>query len=205
MFCLRVPTDPSWAKDAAKDLNAVLVDHAHCEMKAASNAMSLVMRHPGDLSLVRALSSLAYEELEHFRRVTGFLDRRGLPLGAPPKDEYAAELRKAVAKLPRALVPSLTDRLLVGALIEARSCERFKLLLEALPSDTEPELRAFYEELFAPTRHTEPSVPNAMRKRGPSRSLSAFPLWPTRRGASWRRSQGGRSALRCTADGERGD
>lgn len=149
MFCLRVPTDPSWAQEAVKDLDAVLVDHAHCEMKAASNALSLVMRHPGDLALVRALTDLAREELDHFRRVTAFLDRRGLQLGAPPIDNYAAELRKAMGQLPTANVPSLTDRLLVGALIEARSCERFKLLLDALPRDTSAELRVFYEELFA--------------------------------------------------------
>jgi tRNA-(ms[2]io[6]A)-hydroxylase len=149
MFCLRVPTDPSWALAAVEDLDAVLVDHAHCEMKAASNALSLVMRHPGDLSLVRALTDLAREELDHFRRVTAFLERRGLQLGAPPVDSYAAELRNAMKRLPQVNVPSLTDRLLVGALIEARSCERFKLLLDALPRDTSAELRVFYEELFA--------------------------------------------------------
>lgn len=149
MFCLRVPTDPSWAQEVVKDLDAVLVDHAHCEMKAASNALSLVMRHPGDLSLVRALTDLAREELDHFRRVTAFLERRGLQLGAPPIDSYAAELRKAMGQLPSTNVPSLTDRLLVGALIEARSCERFKLLLDALPPETSTELRVFYEELFA--------------------------------------------------------
>jgi tRNA-(ms[2]io[6]A)-hydroxylase len=152
MFCLRVPTDPSWAKEAVKDLDAVLIDHAHCEMKAASNALSLVMRHPGDLSLVRARTELAREELDHFARVVAVLDRRGLQLGAPPIDSYAAELRTAMKRLPNTNVPSLTDRLLVGALIEARSCERFKLLLDALAADTSPEqpgLRAFYEELFA--------------------------------------------------------
>jgi tRNA-(ms[2]io[6]A)-hydroxylase len=149
MFCLRVSTDPSWAKEAVTDLDAVLVDHAHCEMKAASNALSLVMRHPGDLALVRALTDLAREELDHFRRVVAFLERRGLELGAPPIDNYAAELRRAIGQLPSSNVPSLTDRLLVGAIIEARSSERFKLLLDALPRDASPELRVFYEELFA--------------------------------------------------------
>lgn len=149
MFCLRVPTDPAWAKEAARDLDAVLIDHAHCEMKAATNALSLVLRHPDDLALVRALTDLAREELDHFRRVVAFVDRRGLVLGAPPIDNYAGELRRAANTLPHANVPNVTDRLLVGALIEARSCERFKLLLEALPSDTSPELKVFYEELFA--------------------------------------------------------
>jgi tRNA-(ms[2]io[6]A)-hydroxylase len=149
MFCLRVPTDPSWAKNAVRDLDAVLVDHAHCEMKAANNALSLVLRHPGDLPLVRALTDLAREELDHFRRVVAFLERRGLQLGSPPVDTYASDLRRAMGQLPSANVPPLTDRLLVGALIEARSSERFRLLLDALPPDTSSELCVFYEELFA--------------------------------------------------------
>ena len=156
MFCLRAPTDLAWARAAVRDLDHLLVDHAHCEMKAASNALSLVVRHPGDLALVRALTELAREELDHFQRVVDFLERRGLSLGAPPVDDYAAELRAAMKRLPRegffadaALdSPRLVDRLLVGALIEARSCERFKLLLEALPEGTSEELRAFYRELF---------------------------------------------------------
>lgn len=149
MFCLRVPTDPSWAKQAALDLDAVLVDHAHCEMKAATNALSLVLRHPGDLALVRALTDLAREELDHFRRVVAFIERRGLQLGTPPIDNYAVELRRAMGALPPSNIPPLTDRLLVGAVIEARSSERFKLLIEAFPADISPELRVFYEELFA--------------------------------------------------------
>lgn len=149
MFCLRAPTDPSWAKQAVSDLDAVLVDHAHCEMKAATNALSLVLREPSDLGLVRALTDLAREELDHFRRVVAFIERRGLSLGLPPIDAYAVELRRAMGRLPHADVSSLVDRLLVGALIEARSCERFKLLLDALPRETSPELRVFYEELFA--------------------------------------------------------
>lgn len=166
MFCLRVPTDASWAEKAVADLDGVLVDHAHCEMKAASNALSLVVRHPGDLGLVRALTELAQEELDHFRRVVDVLERRGLALGPPPVDTYAADLRQAAKALP-AEVPALVDRLLVGALIEARSCERFKLLLDALPSDTPEELRAFYEELFAcEARHYRVYVDLAIRAAG---------------------------------------
>ncbi len=149
MFCLRAPTDPAWARQAVTDLNAVLVDHAHCEMKAASNALSMVLRHPDDLGLVRALTDLAREELDHFRRVVAFIERRGLRLGTPPVDQYAAELRRAMGMLPTSDIPSSVDRLLVSALIEARSCERFKLLLDALPKETAADLRVFYEELFA--------------------------------------------------------
>lgn len=148
MFCLRAPTDGAWAGHAVTDLDSVLVDHAHCEMKAATNALSLVVRHSGDLGLVQALTELAREELDHFGRAVAFLERRGLALGAPPVDAYAADLRRAISKLPFSDLGPLVDRLLVGALIEARSCERFKLLCEALPPDTSAELRSFYEELF---------------------------------------------------------
>jgi tRNA-(ms[2]io[6]A)-hydroxylase len=149
MFCLVVPTDPAWASGAARDLDAVLVDHAHCEMKAASHAMSLVVRYADDFALVMALTDLAREELDHFRRVVDFLDQRGLRLGAPPVDEYAAALRRAATALPASPLPPLVDRLLVSALIEARSCERFKLLQGALDANVPRDLVAFYEELFA--------------------------------------------------------
>lgn len=154
MFCLRVSTDAAWAEVAVRHLDHVLVDHAHCEMKAATNALSLAVRHPADLALVRALTALAQEELEHFDQVVQFLARRGLPLGTPPVDDYAAELRKATRALPQTDLPPAVDRLLVGALIEARSCERFKILLEHLPSSVDDELRHFYRDLFeAEARH----------------------------------------------------
>ncbi|NOU33642.1 MAG: tRNA-(ms[2]io[6]A)-hydroxylase [Polyangiaceae bacterium] len=150
MLCLKAETAGTWAGLAAQELDRVLIDHAHCEMKAASNALSLVARHPDEMDLVRALSELAAEELDHFRRVVTVLEARGLTLGTPPVDTYAALLRNAAASLPSRhrtrLV--LVDRLLVGALIEARSCERFKLLLPELPK-VAPELVPFYEELFA--------------------------------------------------------
>jgi tRNA-(ms[2]io[6]A)-hydroxylase len=148
MLGLKVPTDAAWAEEAARDLGRVLVDHAHCEMKAASNALSLAARHPHSVALVRALTDLAREEIDHFQRVLVFLERRGLALGPPPVDAYAAELRRARRELPASALPSaaLVDRLLVGALIEARSCERFKLLL---PKIDERALHTFYGELFA--------------------------------------------------------
>ena len=138
-----------------RDLDRVLVDHAHCEMKAASNALSLAARHPKNLALVRALASLAREEIDHFQRVIDFLEARGLELGPPPVDAYAAEVRGAAGALPKKhAVPQLIDRLLVSAVIEARSCERFKLLVGALSPEAEPELHAFYTELFtAEARH----------------------------------------------------
>src|SRR5687767_6908529 len=164
MFCLRAPTDPTWAREAVKDLDAVLVDRAHCEMKAATNALSLVVRHPDDLAIVRALTELAREELDHFRRVVAFLERKNLELGPPPVDQYASELRSAMARLPHTDLPPITDRLIVAALIEARSCERFKLLLEVFPRNAPHDLKVFYEELFAcEARHYRAYVDLAVR------------------------------------------
>jgi tRNA-(ms[2]io[6]A)-hydroxylase len=157
MLCLKVPTDSAWVDEALRDIDAVLADHAHCEMKAASNALSLAARHPGDATLVRALAELAREEIDHFERVLERLVERGVRLGPPPVDAYAAELRRAVHALPHTAggggplgdAAPLVDRLLVGALIEARSCERFKLLSEATGGGASPDLSAFWAELMA--------------------------------------------------------
>jgi tRNA-(ms[2]io[6]A)-hydroxylase len=170
MLCLKVPTDSAWAEEALRDVDAVLVDHAHCEMKAASNALSLAARHPGDPERVRALTDLAREEIDHFQRVLAVLVARGVTLGPPPVDPYAADLRRAAGELPRdgGERGPLVDRLLVGALIEARSCERFKLLAEAASRDpAHAELRAFWDELLAAeARHYRAFVDLAARAAG---------------------------------------
>ena len=176
MLCLKVPTDGAWATAALRDADAVLLDHAHCELKAASNALSLVARHPGDLEMARALSDLAREEIEHFQRVVAVLAARGVPLGSPPVDAYAAALRRAASALPRvAGVSVLVDRLLVGALIEARSCERFQLLAEAAgegEGDGDGELHDLWRELLASeARHYRTFVDLAVRAAGGDRAL----------------------------------
>ncbi len=150
MLCLKRSTDDAWAAEAMGDLDGMLVDHAHCEMKAASNALSLVARHPADFELLRALTDLAREEIDHFQRVLGILEARGVALGPPPVDEYAADLRRAAGALPRLEDPNpLLDRLLVGAVIEARSCERFKLLADAAGrSGGHFELHALWSDLL---------------------------------------------------------
>jgi tRNA-(ms[2]io[6]A)-hydroxylase len=174
MLCLKVPTDPQWAAEAARDVDAVLVDHAHCEMKAASNALSLAARHSEDPEVVRVLCDVAREEIEHFQRVLALLVARGLKLGPPPVDRYAADLRSAAQVLPRSsgsrsgIVTPLVDRLLVGALIEARSCERFKLLAQATADH--PSLRehhALWSELLAAeARHYRTFVDLAVHVAG---------------------------------------
>jgi tRNA-(ms[2]io[6]A)-hydroxylase len=151
MLCLKQPTDAAWAAEASRNVDALLVDHAHCEMKAASNALSLAARHPEDLALVRALTDLAREEIDHFQRVLGMLAARGVALGPIAVDAYAAELGRAVRDLPRdPRSTPLSDRLLVGALIEARSCERFKLLAEVTAGDpARAEQHSLWSELLA--------------------------------------------------------
>jgi tRNA-(ms[2]io[6]A)-hydroxylase len=173
MLCLVVPTDAAWAEEALRDVDAVLVDHAHCEMKAASNALSLAARHPGDPARVRALTDLAREEIEHFQRVLAVLVARGVALGPPPVDMYAADLRRATNELPRGTgdAAPLVDRLLVGALIEARSCERFKLLADATAGRPQhAEVHAFWQELLAAeARHYRAFVDLAERAAGGDR------------------------------------
>jgi tRNA-(ms[2]io[6]A)-hydroxylase len=151
MLCLRQPTDPRWVSAALADLDRVLADHAHCEMKAASNALSLAARVADRPDLVRRLLDIAEEEMTHFRQVLDELERRQIPLGPPGVDRYAAELRKIAGTVPsrmRGASGAVVDRLLVAALIEARSCERFQLLAQALATG-KSDLGAFYEELLA--------------------------------------------------------
>jgi tRNA-(ms[2]io[6]A)-hydroxylase len=173
MLCLTVATDDAWARAALRDPDEVLVDHAHCEMKAASNALSMAARHPHSLGFVRAMTDLAREEIDHFQRVVGILEARGIALGPPPVDEYAAELRRAVNALTSTSDASpLVDRLLVGALIEARSCERFKLLAEACAGDARlGELGALWGELLAAeARHYRTFVDLAVDVAGGARA-----------------------------------
>jgi tRNA 2-(methylsulfanyl)-N6-isopentenyladenosine37 hydroxylase len=170
MLCLKVPTDADWATQALRDVDAILVDHAHCEMKAASNALSLATRHLADATIVRAMTDLAREEIDHFQQVLTLLVARGVPLGPPPVDAYAAELRKVAnaGRKGQGETEALVDRMLVGALIEARSCERFKLLAEAAAALPEQEgLASLWGELLAAeARHYRTFVSLAERVAG---------------------------------------
>lgn len=175
MLGLQIDTDPRWVQTAAGDVARVLVDHAHCEMKAASNALSLSARCMSHPLVARALVEIAEEELRHFRRVLDELDRRQIALEPPEEDWYAAELRRRVARTRKTadLDAVLVDRLLVGALIEARSCERFKLLSDAI-AGAEPELARFYDELFADeARHHRTFVELATNVSGDSVAVRA--------------------------------
>ena len=151
MLCLTCPTDPRWVDVALSDLPTLLRDHVHCEIKAASNALSLAARVPERPGIARALVAMAKDEIEHVALMMDELAKRGLEQGAPEVDDYAADLRKVAAASAkgRPMDPWLFDRLIVGAIIEARSCERFRLLAEALETRGEAELAKLYDELFA--------------------------------------------------------
>jgi len=146
MLGLAHDTDPAWVGIAAGDLPGLLADHAHCELKAAQSALSLLARFSGEHPhLVEPLVALAQEETEHFQRVEQQLESHGGVLGMPEGDGYVRDLT-ATARRDHKNFPMLLDRLLISALIEARSAERFHLLAEHLP---EAELRAFYADLLA--------------------------------------------------------
>jgi len=146
MLGLLTPTAAPWAEAAAADLPALLSDHAHCEIKAAQSALSLVARYAGEMpSLVEPLTALAREESEHFRLVHEQLSARARKLAMPASDGYVTQLVAAARQNRHDGVPPLLDKLLVAALIEGRSCERFQLLADHLP---QAELRAFYRDLM---------------------------------------------------------
>ena len=144
MLGLQLPTDPRWTELVHNDLPALLTDHAWCEQKAASNAISMIVRYPELSALVQELTRIAQEELDHFGQVVARIHARGWVLGPERKDNYVNELFQFIQK-DGSREERLVDRLLFSAMIEARSCERFKLLSEQAADE---ELRTFYRELM---------------------------------------------------------
>ncbi|SFT92117.1 tRNA-(ms[2]io[6]A)-hydroxylase [Algoriphagus locisalis] len=144
MLNLKLPTDPRWVGVAEMNLQDVLTDHAYCEQKAASSCISLILRFNDLDELVDTLTPIVSEEWGHFERVLEQIRSRGLQFGFPRKDEYVVALTGFVKK-GGSRMQQLTEQLLMNALIEARSCERFKLLSNHLK---DPELKKFYYELM---------------------------------------------------------
>ncbi len=141
---LQAPTGQRWAAVAADDLDATLADHAHCEKKASASAIALINDYPDDAELVTALCRLAEEEIGHFRQVHERLLARRAVLGRDAGDPYA---RALLALVRRPNDERKLDRLLVCALIEARSCERFRLLREELERRGQTELATWFRSL----------------------------------------------------------
>ena len=144
MLNLRLPTDPRWVNLAEMDLGEILTDHAYCEQKAATSCISLIQGYPEREELVRELAPIVTEEWGHFRAVLAELDRRGLSLGRQRRDEYVNGLLDFSRK-GRGRDAALLERLLIFALIEARSCERFRLM-SLYVSDA--ELRKWYHKFM---------------------------------------------------------
>jgi tRNA-(ms[2]io[6]A)-hydroxylase len=141
MLGLTLPTSAEWLASVLNDPARVLIDHAHCEKKAATMAISLINRYPGRRELVEAMALLAQEEMEHFAQVTNKIYERGYELQRDTGDAYVQALHQLIGKQEP---DRLVDTLLVSSIVEARSCERFKLLAE---SDVDEDLRSFYASL----------------------------------------------------------
>ncbi|HZZ78673.1 MAG TPA: tRNA-(ms[2]io[6]A)-hydroxylase [Gemmataceae bacterium] len=142
MLNLHTPTPPRWLEHVSANLDELLIDHAHCEKKAAGVAMNLLFAYVDRVELVRAMSDIVQEELSHFHMVLDILERRGVRFRKLPASKYAEKLHRLADKQePMRAV----DRLLIAAIIEARSCERFGLLRDHLP---DAELAAFFGGLF---------------------------------------------------------
>lgn len=158
MLNLHSTTSQRWLEQVDRDLDCVLIDHAHCEKKAAGTAMSLIFAYGGHVELARELADIVVEELDHFRQVLDLLERRGIRYRALKPSHYGRRLNELV----RGGEPArAVDRLLVAGLIEARSCERFALLRDHVPDE---ELRAFYGSLFeSEARHHSTYVRLAKR------------------------------------------
>ena len=142
---LKLPTDPRWVEWVDDNLEEILIDHAYCEQKAASSCISLITQFPNRTELVDVLSPVVAEEWEHFQQVLAQIRKRGFTLGKKRSDEYVVKLARHERK-GGAPERQLMEKLLINAMIEARSCERFKILWKNL---ADPELKQFYYELMA--------------------------------------------------------
>ncbi len=144
MLGLKLPTDPRWVNIVEKNIEEILTDHAYCEQKAASTAISLIIGYPEYSELVDEMTLLAQEEMSHFKMVHDRIVERGWSLGRERKDAYVNQLMKFFPK-GGSRNDHLIHRLLYAALIEARSCERFRLLSEELE---DKKLASFYRKLM---------------------------------------------------------
>ncbi|MCK7591118.1 tRNA-(ms[2]io[6]A)-hydroxylase [Subsaxibacter sp. CAU 1640] len=144
MLGLKLPTDPRWVNIVEKNIEDILTDHAYCEQKAASTAISLIVSFPEYTDLVQEMIALVKEEISHFKMVHDKILNRGWTLGRDRKDEYVIQLLSFFPK-GGSRTTQLVHRLLYAALIEARSCERFRLLSEEM---NDKELAEFYRKLM---------------------------------------------------------
>jgi tRNA-(ms[2]io[6]A)-hydroxylase len=147
MLGLKMATDPRWVNVVERNLEEILVDHAFCEQKAASNAISMIVQYPHYPDLVQAMTAICHEEMEHFNMVHEKLLERGLTLGFERKDPYVNDLGEFLRRNKTNSSPEgmFVNKMLFAAMIEARSCERFKILSEELEDE---DLKKFYRSLM---------------------------------------------------------
>lgn len=165
MLGLKLPTDPRWVNIVEKNIEEILTDHAYCEQKATSTAISLIVSFPEYTELVQEMTKLVKEEISHFKMVHDKIIERGFVLGRDRKDDYVVQLLKFFPK-GGSRTTQLVHRLLYAALIEARSCERFKLLSEEL---AEKELADFYRSLMVSEANHYTMFLNFARQYGDDR------------------------------------
>jgi len=144
MLGLKLLTDPRWANIAESNLEEILTDHAWCEQKAAANALYLISNNSEHTEFIQKMAEIAIEEMEHFNMVVEIIKQRGYTLGRERKDDYVSELMK-FARKNGSRNTSFIDRLLFAAMIEARSCERFRVLYQNI---SDKELAKFYYDLM---------------------------------------------------------
>ena len=169
MLSLKLPTDPRWVNIAEMNIDDILTDHAFCEQKAASTAISLIVSFPEYSDLVREMTVLVEEEISHFKMVHDLILERGSKLGRDRKDAYVAALLKFFPK-GGSRTTQLVHRLLYAALIEARSCERFRLLAENL---RDKKLAKFYKKLMISEAHHYTLFLNFARRYGDREKVDA--------------------------------
>ncbi|TNE72885.1 MAG: tRNA-(ms[2]io[6]A)-hydroxylase [Bacteroidetes bacterium] len=165
MLGLKLPTDPRWVNIVEKNIQEILVDHAYCEQKAASNAISVIVKFPQYPDVVKAMTEIAQEEMEHFGMVHEKMEERGMKLGFERKDPYVNDLaaylkeRNAGGSMENQFV----NRMMFAAMIEARSCERFRILSEEI---NDQDLREFYRSLMESEARHYTTFLNFARKYG---------------------------------------
>jgi tRNA 2-(methylsulfanyl)-N6-isopentenyladenosine37 hydroxylase len=163
-FRLKLPTDPRWVNIVETNIQDILTDHAWCEQKAATNAITIITINSSYADLVSDMLIVAREEIEHFEMVHNIIKKRGLVLGRERKDEYVGELAQYMKRSNNgSRVSGFVERLLFSAMIEARSCERFKVLSENIQDE---ELSVFYRELMESEAGHHTTFLNYARKYG---------------------------------------
>ncbi len=165
MLGLKLPTDPRWVNIVEKNIEEILTDHAYCEQKAASNAISVIVKFAQFPDLVQAMTEIAREEMEHFGIVHSKMLERGLKLGFERKDPYVNDLAAYLKKRNSggSFENQFVNRMMFAAMIEARSCERFRILSEEI---NDVDLREFYRSLMESEARHYTTFLNFARKYG---------------------------------------